>query len=84
MNKDFSKKTGVNKIYLLIAAAVFAALSVILYLSPKCADDYYFLSINFSSVKEALNVALYYGNGRLLGNLGAIYLLKHPRGFCLN
>ena len=83
MNKDFSKKTGVNKIYMLIVAAVFAALSVILYFSPKCADDYYFLSINFSSVKEALNAALYYGNGRLLGNLGAIYLLKHPVAFAL-
>lgn len=83
MNKNLSKKTGANKTYLLIAAAVFAALSVILYFSPKCSDDYYFLSINFSSIKEALNAALYYGNGRLLGNLGAIYLLKHPVAFAL-
>lgn len=83
MNKNLSHKNYNGKIYLLIAAAVFAALSVILYLSPKCADDYYFLSINFSSVKEALNAALYYGNGRLLGNLGAIYLLKHPVAFAL-
>lgn len=52
MNKNLSHKNYNGKIYLPIAAAVFAALSVILYLSPKCADDYYFLSINFNSVKR--------------------------------
>lgn len=61
----------------LLFAGLFFALTIILYFSPLMLDDYEFLSYNYKSLGEAINYALCYGNGRFLGNLGAILLAPH-------
>ena len=44
---------------------------------PLSLDDYGFLGTSFSSNSEALHWVLGYGNGRLFGNGGIIFLLHH-------
>lgn len=61
----------------LLFAVMFIALSVIFRFCPPLLDDYEFLSYNYQSIYEAINYALCYGNGRFLGNLGAILLAPH-------
>lgn len=61
----------------LLFAVMFAVLSVIIHFNPILVDDYEFLSYNCQSIGEAINYALCYGNGRFLGNLGAILLAPH-------
>ncbi|MGN1194774.1 MAG: hypothetical protein ACI4SB_04765, partial [Acutalibacteraceae bacterium] len=62
----------------LLFAVMFFALAIVLYFSPLASDDWEFLSYNYQSLGEAINYALYYGNGRFLGNLGGIVLAPHP------
>lgn len=47
-------------------------------LSPLVVDDYYFSGLRIASFSEYVNYVLHYGNGRVLGNLSALYLVKHP------
>lgn len=54
---------------LFLASAVFAA--VLMLCSPMFTDDYDFASRHFSSFSEILHYCLHYGNGRLIGNVGA-------------
>lgn len=61
----------------LLFVVMFAALAVILHFNPILVDDYEFLSYNRQSFTEAIDYALNYGNGRFLGNLGAILLAPH-------
>lgn len=56
---------------------IFIVLCVIFSFCPLLLDDYEFLSYNCQSIAEAINYALCYGNGRFLGNLGAILLAPH-------
>lgn len=61
----------------LLFAVMFVGLAIILHFNPLLIDDYEFLSYNYQSIGEAINYALCYGNGRFLGNLGAILLAPH-------
>ena len=45
---------------------------------PLTSDDLEFSELHFKSPAEILNFALYYGNGRVLGNLGAVCLVNMP------
>ncbi len=54
---------------LFIAVAAFAA--VLMLCSPMFTDDYDFASLRFRSFSEVLHYCLHYGNGRLIGNVGA-------------
>lgn len=58
--------------------AVFAFLAFIMYCTPRSSDDFEFLSLNFPTLKSLLRYALYYGNGRALGNITAIVFNKVP------
>ncbi len=62
----------------LLFCVMFAALAVVFHFCPLVSDDREFLSLNYQSFGEAINYALHYGNGRFLGNLGAILLAPHP------
>ncbi len=46
--------------------------------SPLATDDYLFLAKGATTLRQALNESLHYGNGRLLGNLSTLLLLRHP------
>ena len=46
--------------------------------TPMASDDFEFRSLSFSGVADLLKYVFYYGNGRVLGNLGAIILVKNP------
>lgn len=51
--------------------AIFAG--ILMACSPMFTDDYDFAAQQFSSFSEVLDYCLHYGNGRLLGNIGAAY-----------
>lgn len=61
----------------LLFCVMFVAMAIVFHFCPLLVDDYEFLSYNYHSLGEAINYALCYGNGRFLGNLGAILLAPH-------
>ena len=61
----------------LLFVIMFFILAFILHFCPMVCDDREFLSLNYQNFTEAINYALHYGNGRFLGNLGAIILAPH-------
>ena len=48
--------------------------SILMYLSPLISDDIEFVSMSFPNLSDVIHYSLYYGNGRLLGNISAISL----------
>lgn len=61
--------------------ALFIPLFIILLLSPDSSDDLWFLSLGYSSLREAVDISMHYGNGRFLGNLFAmLFLNNHAAG----
>lgn len=58
-----------------ICAAAFAYFS---WCTPLASDDYEFAGLHFSNLSEIIKYALYYGNGRFLGNLGAVLMTQMP------
>ena len=61
----------------LIFGVSFLFFLLISWCAPHSSDDYLFADPELTSFRKILDYALHYGNGRLLGNLGAIYLVKH-------
>lgn len=45
---------------------------------PLASDDVEFAALRFSDLKELIRYVLYYGNGRVMGNLASIILSKLP------
>lgn len=58
-----------------VCAAFFCFLTACV---PLSSDDFEFLSVEISPISSVLRYALYYGNGRLLGNLGSVCLAQLP------
>lgn len=56
--------------------ALFMFLCLVMYLSPKVSDDLEFSALNLGA-KELVDYVLHYGNGRVMGNLGAITMNQH-------
>ena len=52
----------------------FVMFAVVAYFAPPVSDDLYFMTFKDASFSTIFHNALYYGNGRLLGNLGAILI----------
>lgn len=59
-------------------AGTFILLAFIMYCTPRSSDDFEFLSLNLPSLKSLIRYALYYGNGRTLGNITAVVFNKLP------
>lgn len=66
---SFSRKKFLWLLFL--ATAVLAA--ILMLCSPMITDDYDFAVLRHSSFSEILDYCLHYGNGRLIGNVGAAY-----------
>ena len=62
---------------LIFVICVFAYFAAIMLASPYLSDDIEFASKNFKTLEDIINYSLYYGNGRLLGNIGIHILLKN-------
>ncbi len=54
----------------------FLLLLIIMWCSPFTSDDIEFQAMGLKSFKDIFDHALYYGNGRLLGNILVIYLVN--------
>lgn len=67
-----------NKFKFNIITITFVTILFMMFCSPLMVDDYYFLTLDLQNFNDSLEHALKYGNGRLLGNLGIVYLLKYP------
>lgn len=67
---------------ILVPAAVFLAvfllLSFAMWSTPLSSDDCEFAALQFSGMGNFVNYVLYYGNGRVLGNVFSISLSKFP------
>lgn len=76
--KDRDKKTNGQNKNMLVAFLVFSVICYfILHNLPLAVDDFGFQQIDFCSAEEAIQYLLGYGNGRLLGNSGIIFLTHH-------
>ena len=71
MKKKNLKIVTPKNIILLIVTCI---LIHILYISPMMSDDFEFASYHFNNIGKIMRYSLYYGNGRLLGNIGACIL----------
>lgn len=67
-----------TKTLLILFAAFFVPMLVIMLLSPPTSDDYLFLGQHFSGISDVVHYAIRYGNGRLFGNICGMYLVYHP------
>lgn len=63
--------------YLILFLFSFTFFAAIGYLSPPMADDLIFESQRLSGFKDIFHYAVYYGNGRLLGNFLGEYFCYH-------
>lgn len=59
-------------------SVLFVFLSFLCVLSPLISDDFEFADLALTSVRSLLPYALYYGNGRLFGNLTGVFLINYP------
>lgn len=76
MNVFFNFSAPVNRKFLVLLFVVsFAVMAVLMYCSPFMSDDFEFSSFDFQNLGEVVDYALHYGNGRLIGNVGNVYLL---------
>lgn len=76
MNDFFNFSAPVNRKFLaLLFVFSFAVMAVLMYCSPFMSDDFEFSSFDFQNLGEVVDYALHYGNGRLIGNVGNVYLL---------
>ncbi len=50
--------------------------SILMWWSPLISDDMEFARMSFSGLSDVIHYSLYYGNGRLLGNISAIILSR--------
>lgn len=62
---------------IILFGMVILILIYLMWCAPLCSDDYEFLGLKLNGFKSIMHYALYYGNGRLLGNFGVIYLVKY-------
>lgn len=69
----------------IMTSAVHIFLFVLIFFIMKCAplisDDYIFIVHSTGTIKSALDVALHYGNGRLLGNFFTAFLVHYQTVF---
>lgn len=70
---------GKNNLAFLLFGVFFLIWIFFLHGLPLSLDDYGFLGTSFVSNSEALQWVLGFGNGRLLGNGGIVFLLHHPK-----
>lgn len=66
-----------NRIFPLFCA-VFLFFCWVMFCTPLSSDDYEFAMYGFEDPDVLSEYVLYYGNGRLLGNAGAIWLVNAP------
>lgn len=58
--------------------AVYLLMAFAMWCTPLSSDDCEFASLRFSGIGDFLNYVLYYGNGRVLGNVFSISLSQFP------
>lgn len=76
MDKRFSLSGPADKKFLAILFAFsFVLMALLMYGAPFMSDDFEFSSFDFQNLGEVVDYALHYGNGRLIGNVGNVYLL---------
>ena len=76
--EDSGEKSSRYSKYTLFTFTVFSGICYfILHRLPLAVDDFGFQQIEFNTFSDVLRFALGYGNGRLLGNSGIIFLTHH-------
>lgn len=76
------KKTGNNNLLLyLFYVIAFVSMFGIMLCCPMINDDYSFLSYGLKSFSDVFRFSLYYGNGRLIGNITSLLLVQSPIAF---
>ncbi|MBE6984911.1 MAG: hypothetical protein E7434_04740 [Ruminococcaceae bacterium] len=62
----------------LLFFGIFLFLVFVMWCTPYSSDDFEFASIKFNGLKAFLGYVLYYGNGRVLGNVTSIAFVQMP------
>lgn len=76
--EDSGEKTARQRRNTFFTFTVFTGICYfILHGLPLAVDDFGFQQISFNSFADVLRYVLEYGNGRLLGNIGIIFLTHH-------
>lgn len=68
---------------LLFGTCVFVIIFLIMWFSPYASDDIEFKVLGLRSFGEIAKNALYYGSGRLLGNISVFYLVNNRLAGCI-
>ena len=76
MSVDLKRKNFIVRLGCFCACVVFFA--VLMCCVPLSSDDFEFSTLSFSGLRDIFDYALKYGNGRLLGNMGAVLLARNP------
>ena len=74
-----SKKRNVIVLWIIL----FLILCYVMYCAPFVSDDLEFKKLHLSSIKDIIQHSLYYGNGRFLGNFGAVLLVNNKFLSCI-
>lgn len=61
----------------LFLSAVLLTAVYLCYCFPLTGDDLYFKGVTLNGLADALNYGLTFGNGRILGNIGIVYLVHN-------
>lgn len=69
-------KSKCRRFFLFIC--VFLFMTFVMLCAPMVSDDYEFAAKDFSSPADLLDYVLHYGNGRLLGNVSALTMVRFP------
>lgn len=65
-------------LHLVLLICCFAFLFFVMLCAPPASDDLEFSALHFESVSDFMSYVLYYGNGRVLGNMGALSINMYP------
>lgn len=70
-------KIAIDKHLIIGYGTIFAVISFIMLQAPLTSDDFIFADLKVSNFYDTMYYVLHYGNGRLLGNLCAVFFVKH-------
>lgn len=72
------KKIKQNYMKIIMLCSWVIMIAFFMWCAPLMVDDFSFKSFSNYNIKDKLIYVLQYGNGRLLGNMGVLYLLEFP------
>lgn len=77
MNRKLTLEKYEKIIPYIVFTITFLLFAFVSYAAPLESDDLFFSGMHFADFGEIVDYSLGYGNGRLLGNIGAVFMSHH-------